>query len=241
MLLKVRDWSFPVRDLVNRVYESFSQMKAKKFQCALGDVMREWNFLSIIWSRLQREYTDFYESEGVLIRLKEMKLSHKEISEYTKRFMLSTQLIYLDNEDFLIHAEILLDRIVSLTTFFMSKIIRGKGFLPTTKSFKAFRKWFVNSENSSKIADTELAEYLSQNTERFERLEIARDNLIIHRKGYHSDVLIDGRVGKAKVKFNDSNNRVDWSDVTEMPDLNLIMDGISNFLLFFDEHFSQRL
>lgn len=240
MLLKNRDWSFPVRDLVNRVYESFSQMKAEKFQCALGDVMREWNFLSIIWSRLQREYTDFYESEGVLIRLKEMKLSHKEISEYTRRFMLSTQLVHLDTECFLIHAKIMLDRVVFLMKeFFKGKIV-AKGSKPKD-SFTKFRNWFMNKEHSHLVLDEELANYLKSETEWFDELVNVRDHLIVHRKGYYSDVFTEGRVGKAKAKFDNIKNIVDWSDVKEIPDLNLIMDGISSFLLFFDEHFTQRL
>ena len=157
--------------------------------------------------------------------------------------MLSSSLIHLDNEDFLIHAEILLDRVIFLTTFFEKKIVKKTGHHPKTKSFKAFRKWFMNSVNSSLISDIELAKYLSHNTNWFEKLEKARDDLIVHRKrSYYIDVMdSEGKVGKAKARFDYTKNIVDWSDIKKMPALDFLMDGISEFLRFFDKHFSNKL
>lgn len=242
-VLNDRDWSFPITDLDKKVDKYFPQMSAEKFRLALGDVAREWNFLSIIWERLQHEYQDFSVCQQVFQNLEKMKLAHQEISEYARKLMLSHKLIHLDYEDFLIHAEILLDRVTFLTTFFEKKLVKNTGRHPKTKSFKAFRKWFLDSANASAISDTELAKYLSNNTGWFKKLEKSRDDLIVHRKrSYYIDVLAqEGAVGKAKARFDYTKNIVDWSDIKRMPDLNFLIEAISKFLRFFDKHFSGLL
>lgn len=238
---KDRDWSFPISDLDKKIDECFPPMSGGKFHLALGDVMREWSFLSMTWDRLQNEYQDFSECQEIFQNLEKIKLSPKEISQYNRKFMRSSKLIHLDNEDFLIHAEILLDRVTFLTTFFEKRLVKKTGRHPKTKSFKAFRKWFTDPANASVISDTELAKYLSNNTDWFEKLEETRDDLIVHRKrSYYIDVMDqEGKVGKAKARFDYVKNIVDWSDTKKMPDLNFLMDAISEFLRFFDKHFSQ--
>jgi len=240
--LKDRKWSFPIDDMDKKVYEFFPPMLAEKFQLALGDVKREWSFLSIIWERLQNEYQEFSECRKVFQNLGKMKLAHQEISKFTRKFMLSFELIHLDTEDFFIHAEIMLDRVTFLITFFEKKIVK-QGYQPRTESFKAFRKWFRDQKNSPLIFDIELKNYLLNNTDWFKKLEETRDDLIVHRKkSIYIDVMTKkGRAGKAKARFDNARNVVDWSYIKEMPDLNFLMDGISGFLHFFDKHLSQML
>ena len=98
----------------------------------------------------------------------------------------------------------------------------------------------MNPANSSLVSDTELEKCLSHNTNWFEKLEKARDDLIVYRKRcYYVDVMnSEGKVGKAKAKFNETRNIVDY-DIKEMPNLDFLMDRISEFLHFFGKHFTQ--
>ena len=242
--LTTRDWRFPINEIVDKVYESFSSMEAEKFQMALGTIMREWHFLSLIWERLQQEYRERTESLEEFLNLKKKGISRLIGSELTKKFMHNSNLMHLDTEDFFIHAKILLDRVVFLTKeFFADRVVR-KGNKPPN-GFTKFRKWFTDEKYSSRILDTKLAEYLKSNTDWYDKLKYARDKLIEHKKGYYIDVLReeDKRIviGMARPRFDSVKNIINWCKVEDMPDLGELMDGITHFLHFYDQHFSTRI
>ena len=239
--LTSRDWRFPINEIVDKVYESFSSMEAEKFQMALGTIMREWHFLSLIWERLQQEYRERTESLEELLNLKKKGISHLKGSELTKKLMHNSNLIHLDNEDFLIHAKILLDRVVYLTKeFFTNRIVR-KGSEPPD----GFTNWFRDEKHPGLILDVELAEYLRSNAGWYDKLQYARDKLIVHAKGYYIDELReeDKRIviGRARPRFDSVRNIIDWYKVEDMPNLDELMDGITDFLHFYDQHFLQML
>lgn len=240
--LRDRDWQFPIGELVSKVYESktHSPMELEKLQITLGTIMREWHFLSLIWERLQNEIKERFEALEERLRLKRQTKD----SELTRKFMHNSSLIHLDTEDFLIHAKILLDRVAILTKeFFTDKIVR-KGNEPPD-GFTRFRSWLVDEKHSSLILDVELAKYLRFNADWYDKLQYARDKLIVHAKGYYIDSLReqDKRIiiGRARPKFDSDRNIIDWRKVEDLPDLNELMDGITEFLYFYDKHFSQML
>jgi hypothetical protein len=244
MFLRDRDWSFPMEKLERRVFECFLSMRAEEFCSVLGDVKREWDFLSLIWKRLQDDYREFSKCEEAFRNQEMMKsLSREEISDFTRRNMLCFSLIHLDTEDCLIHSKILLDIIVMLAkTFFKDKIVK-KGSEPCDR-FTRFRNWFLESGNSHLILDVEFADYLKLRTHWFAKLKDARDDLIVHRKKrYYTDVITaEGKVGKAIGEFVEIENAVHCR-IQEMPsiELDFLLDGIYDFLHFFDEHFSNML
>ena len=242
--LRDRDWQFPIRELDGKVYQSFSPMEAEKFIISLGSVMREWHFLFLIWNRLQIEHKNRLEALEERLSLGKRIITQLEDSGLTRKFMHNSDLIHLDTEDFLIHAKILLDGLVYLTkTFFIDRIVE-KGSEPPD-GFTRFRKWFKEEKNSILIIDSELAEFIKVNTDWYEELQYARDKLIVHRKGYHTDVLREEDkvivIGKAKTRFDEVKNIVDWQKIEDMPDLNNLVDNITELLHFYDKHFTQML
>jgi hypothetical protein len=253
MFLRDRDWSFPMEKLERRVFECFPSTPAEKFCLVLGDVKREWNFLSLLWRRLRDEYREFSKCEKAFQNQKMTEsLSRKEISDLTRRKMVCFDLIHLDTEDSLIHAKILLDLTVILAKQSFKEMIARRGFGPPN-GFTSFRKWFLESKNSDLILDIELANYLRCKTDWFERLIRARDKLIVHRYGYDDKVCrgnesytdaitTEGKTAKAIGEFVETGNAVRYR-IKEMPviDFALLLDGISAFLHFFDEHFSSML
>jgi len=242
--LTTRDWRFPINEMFAKDFESFSPMEAEKFLRALGTVMREWHFLSLIWERLQQEYRERTEALEYFLNLKKKGTSRLIDSENTRKLMHNNDLIHLDTEDFLIRARILLDRVVFLTKeFFKDRIVR-KGSEPPD-GFTKFRNWFTDEKHSDLTLDVELVEYLISNADWYDKLLYARDKLIVHMKGYYVDSLReeDKRIVIARVRprFDSVLNIIDWYKVEDMPDLDELMDGISDFLHFYDQHFSQML
>ena len=57
MLLKNRDWSYPLEDLDRKFDDVFDNVTAEKFHIARGDFLREWRYLEILWGRLQENYS----------------------------------------------------------------------------------------------------------------------------------------------------------------------------------------
>ncbi len=242
--LKDKDWQFPIRELGDKVYQSFSSMRAEKFQISLGAIMKDWHFLLLIWDRLQIEHKRRLEALEERRSLGKKIITQQEDSELTRKFMHNSSLVHLDTEDFLMHAKILLDRVVILTKeFFTDKIVR-KGKEPYD-GFTRFRSWLVDEKHSSLILDVELVKYLRFNVDWYDKLQYARDKLIVHMKGYYIDSLReqDKRmiIGRARPKFYNDRNIIDWHKVVDLPDLNELMDGITDFLYFYDKHFTQML
>jgi len=242
--LTSRDWRFPINEIFNKVYESFSPMKAQRFPTALGTIMREWYFLSLIWERLQQEYRERTEALEELLNLKKKGITRLIDSELTKKFIHNSNLINLDTEDFLIRAKILLDRVVWLTQeFFKNRIVRnGK---EAFRGFTQFKNYFTHENHSSVILDAKLAEYLKSNTGWYDKLRYARNELSVHKKGYYIDALReeDKRIviARQRPRFDSVENIVKWCKAEDIPDLDELMDGIADFLHFYDQHFSQML
>jgi hypothetical protein len=251
MLLKDRDWSFPMEKLDRRVFECFPPARAEKFCLVLEEIRREWDFLSLIWKRLQNEYREFYTCEEAFQSLEKLKLSRREISDFTRRKMLSFDLIHLDTEDLILHAKILLDIVAILAKFFFKETMARRGYQPRN-GFTSFREWFLEPKNSNLILDIQFADYLKYKTNWFEKLKNARDDLIVHRyrerKGKHelsyytNAITAEGKVAKAIGEFIETEDAVHYK-IKKMPDVepDSLLDGISAFLHFFDDHFSKTL
>ena len=48
-------------------------------------------------------------------------------------------------------------------------------------------------------------------------------------------------IGRARPRFDSVRNIIDWYKVEDMPNLDELMDGITDFLHFYDQHFLQML
>lgn len=241
--LTSRDWRFPINKIVDKVYESFSPMEAERFQIALGTTMREWHFLSLIWERLQQECQERTESLEEILDLKKKGITRLMDSELTRRFMHNGNLINLDTEDFLIRAKILLDRVVWLTQdFFKKRIVRnGKKVF---EGFTQFKSYFTDEKHSSLILDTKSAEYLRFHTDWYDKLTYARNKLSVHKKGYYIDTLREDKrivIARQRPKFDSVENIVKWCKAEDIPDLDELMDGTTDSLNFYDQHFSRML
>ena len=239
-VLKNRDWSYPLESLDKKFDEVFDSVTAEKFHMARGDFLMEWRHLEILWGRLQEDYRFFYTSQS---QFKEGDIKdYKNNMRIGMLLMRSLDCIHLDTDCFLINARILMDGLARLTTFFWRKIARKQ---PKWRSFNAHVEWFMEPKNQNEIIDKNYAQYITQNTGWFkDKLKPSRDNLIVHRFSsdvYHVNALKSdsgtAMRGKSIFKSKEGNVVVEY-DMSEMPDLDELMNNICNFLSFFDKHFS---
>lgn len=241
MILKDRDWSFPLEDLDKEFDKHYDAVTAEKFHMARSDFLREWRFLEILWKRLQDDFRIFNASQA---QIKEGTIENfKHNVRIGRLLMRSLELIHLDTHCFFMNARILMDRVAYLTTFLWRKIAKQQ---PESKSFNAHTKSVEKLHRNGKIIDKDYALYVMQHTDWFEKkLKDIRDKLIVHRNGSYVDVFKEeksGAVMQGKAVFKDKYGKVVVEfDMKQIPDLNELMDNICDFLNFFDKHFSQML
>jgi len=243
MLLKNRDWSYPLEDLDRKFDDVFDNITAEKFHITRGDFLREWRYLEILWGRLQENYRIFYENQP---QIKEGTVENYRHNVRVGRLLMgSLDCIHLDTDCFILNARILMDGVACLTSFLWRKIAKNP---PSWRSFNKHAEWFMEPRNQKEIVDKDYAQYISQHMGWFkDKLKPSRDILIVHR--FRSDAhYVDafkpnsGTVMKGKAIFKDKDGSVIVEfDMKEIPDLSLLMDNICDFLNFFDKHFSQLL
>jgi len=241
VILKNRNWAFPLEDLDRKFDEYCEVFEAEKFHIARSDFLREWRFLEILWNRLQEDYRIFNESRSQIKDGNAKNFKHNV--RIGRMLSHSLEYIHLDTDCFIMNARILMDRVAYLTSLFWRKIAK-KQF--KWRSFKEHKDWFMSPKNKPEILDKSYAAYIAQHTGWFEnKLKDIRDDLIVHRKGSYIDMLKEehaGTVVEGRVVFEDRNGQVSVEyDMKQVPDLNELMDDICDFLDFFDEHFSEKL
>lgn len=66
----------------------------------------------------------------------------------------------------------------------------------------------------------------------------------MHKKGYYIDTLREDKrivIARQRPKFDSVENIVKWCKAEDIPDLDELMDGTTDSLNFYDQHFSRML
>ncbi|MCP8312894.1 MAG: hypothetical protein H3Z53_00765 [archaeon] len=178
MKLPDRSWENPLGNIPELLKVHLTETKLREFEAGYSRFQRKLSHLGLIWERLKND-TDAYEKllEVVaktvdLVKTGKTSYTHTPEEQSAIQFYREkSKFIYLDFEDFFIHAKILMDRIAWLTRFF----IKGVEFSRFTK----LRKFFL--KNVPFLEDKEYARYIRENTAWYETmLESYRDKLIVH-------------------------------------------------------------
>ena len=243
MLLKERDWSLPLEALDSKFDECYN-VTAEKFHIARSDFLREWHFLEILWERLQNDWKCFNECRSrVMGAIKNGRRNHVKMESTS--LIRSFDILHLDTNCFFQNAKTLMDRLAYLTKFFWEEISIQQIHRKKFDSFERLKNKIKTLHEKGEIIDKIYAEYVIQNTDWFDNeLRKTRVDLIVHRKGWYVDAMKDNPRallrGKAVFRDKDGKTIVEY-DSQKLPDLNKLMDGMSDFLDFFDKHFSQTL
>jgi len=209
--------------------------------------------LFIIYDRYCDRFPSFHKrmeySRGLIEATKKgkiLKLTSQECKEFniTKKDMI---LCEIDYEDFFIHGRILMDFVTRLIPFFFNQDIvfsnRYYSGLPEIyTSFEKHRKWLTKEEISKGYPNhnhipKEYKDYIIKKTEWFKELRYFRNKYLIHPLYFGSRGFVTKKEKNITIPLFFHPKGGYETPVMELPDIEIIMDNIIEFLNFLNDFF----
>lgn len=239
----------------NRLFNNLENLVQKKypheydaFKFYHMDLIFKLQYLEIISLRYEDDKNNWIEINKKLNRYLEtykslsQKLLEEESRNIAKQVILYSTLLELDVDSFFIFARILLDRIPYLLRPLYKGIVTNQEI--AIRDMREHLDWFKN--NPKAVLDLTFYNKMISFREWFyEKLREPRNEYIVHPEWNHikSSINSEGKIEKIRYKLHSLGERKIWSrmESTELPEINMILGKIIEFLEFLNEYFSRKL
>ena len=242
----------PLRDVETKYRTGKKLEEWGRFHQEYNAYKNKLNHLFIIYNSYVKRYPAFKKNMELNRRMIERTKMHdftitdEEVQE-SKQNAMELEFIEIDYEDFFLHSRILLDYLTRLSMFFFNLDIAFSreyyyGIPNRYKSFHDHKNWLKDdkSNHSHDHILKEYKEYIINKTDWFEELKEFRDKILVHPMYFRQRGMSQFKDNKETLPVWFGNKEVN-SITIKLPDIEKMMDNISQFLEFLKSFYTYLL